>query len=425
MDPVSPPPHDPPGSTVPPLETREQFRARIRTLARRVIAPLIRDLDAREAWDPTVLQELRAAGLLGLCLPRRLGGGGLSYHHLGIACEELERIDTFARVILSVHLSLNSLALYQWGTPEQQQRWLIPQARGERVAAFALTEPQGGTDAAALTTRAERLRGGYRLTGEKAWIGLAGVAEHFLVFARVEESGGTPVPGARGVAAFLIDRAAPGLETESITGKHGLRAGNVGRLRLQGVFVPEEDRLGEEHEGFHVAMAALDNGRYGVAAGSLGIIEACLEACVERCRTRRTLGEELGRRQLVQQIIARMVSARDIGRLLVEEVGRLKCLGVRHTREVSLAKWVNCDAAHRSADDAVQIFGADGFSNEWPVERHLRNCRAALIYEGTREIHQVIQAEYALGYRADRPLRRTLPPYPFPEDRPASHAVCS
>lgn len=391
---------------------REAFRAEVRAFAEQVIAPKIRELDAEERFDAGILRAMGEAGLLGVCIPRALGGRGLDYHHLAVASEELERVDTFARVILSVHLSLNSLALYQWGTPDQQERWLRPQARGEKVAGFALTEPGAGTDAAAITTLAERVPGGYRLTGAKAWIGLADVADHFLVFATLD-----PALKHRGITAFLVRRGAQGLRTRSITGKLGIRAGNVGHIDLEGVFVPEEDRLGEEGEGFQVAMSALDNGRFGVAAGSVGVIEACLEACVARCRERKSFGVEIGRHQLVQQMLARMVAAREVGRLLVEQVGTLKCRGVRHTREVSLAKWINCDAAFQSANDAVQIFGADGFSNAYPVERYLRNCRAAVLYEGTREIHQVIQAEYLLGYRSDRPLRRSLPPYPFPEDR--------
>jgi len=390
------------------------FRAEVRAFAEREIVPRIRELDAAERFEPAILRAMAEAGLLGVCIPRALGGRGLSYHHLGILCEELERVDTFARVIISVHLSLNSLALYQWGTPDQQERWLRPQARGEKIAAFALTEPEAGTDAASLATRAERVPGGYRLTGTKAWIGLADVADHFLLVARIpaEEGAGKH----RGVTAFLLRRGAEGLRTETITGKHGIRAGNVGRIHLDGVFVGEEDRLGEEGEGFQVAMSALDNGRFGVAAGSVGIVQACLDACVPRCRERESFGSEIGRHQLVQQMLARMVAARDVGRLLVAQVAELKCRGERHTREVSLAKWVNCDAAYQSANDAVQIFGAHGFSNEHPVERHLRNCRAAVIYEGTREIHQVIQAEYLLGYRKDRAPHRPLPRYPFSED---------
>lgn len=394
--------------TIPSLE---EYREQVRAFALREIAPKIRALDAEERFDPAILRAMSEAGLLGACIPRALGGGGLGYQHLGVLCEELERVDTFARVIISVHLSLNSLALYQWGNADQQERWLRPQARGEKVAGFALTEPEAGTDAGSVSTRAERVPGGYRLSGVKAWIGLADVADHFLLFATLD-----PERKHRGITAFLVRRGTAGLRTESIAGKHGIRAGNVGRIYLDAVLVPEEDRLGEEGEGFAIAMSALDNGRFGVAAGSVGVIQACLDACVPRCKERRTFGAEIGRHELVQQMLARMVAGRDTGRLLVEQVAGMKCRGVRHTREVSLAKWLNCDAAYQAANDAVQIFGAHGFSSEYPVERYLRNCRAAVIYEGTREIHQVIQAEYLLGYRQDKPARRPLPPYPFPED---------
>jgi len=389
----------------------EGFREEVYAFAQREIAPKIRALDAEERFDPEILRAMGAAGLLGICIPRALGGRGLSYYHLAAACEEVERVDTFPRVIFSVHLALNSLALYQWGTPDQWERWLRPQARGEKAAAFALTEGEAGTDAGALTTRAERVTGGYRLSGSKTWIGLAGAADHFLLFATQD-----PERRHRGISAFLVRRKAEGLRTEDIRGKHGIRGGSVGRIFLDGVFVPEEDRLGEEGEGFAIAMSALDNGRFSVAAGSLGVIRACLDACTARCRERKTFGVEIGRHQLVQQMLARMAAGRDVGRLLVDQVAEMKCRGVRHTREVSLAKWLNCDAAHQAAADAVEIFGAHGYNNDYPLERFLRNTRAPVIYEGTREIHQVVQAEYALGYREDRPLRRSLPPYPFPED---------
>ena len=394
-------------------DEHERFRARVRAFAERVIAPRIRELDAEERYDPTLVRAMAEEGLLGVCIPRRWGGLGLDYLSLAIACEELERVDTFPRVVLSVHLSLNSLALFQWGTPEQKERYLRPQATGARLAAFALTEPGAGTDAAAIATRAERVPGGYRLTGRKHWIGLADVADHFLVFATLD-----PAQRHRGIAAFLVERGWPGVRTYSITGKLGIRAGNLGGIELDGAFVPETNRLGEEGEGFRIAMSALDNGRYGVAAGSVGLIEACLAAAIAYCRERRTFGQEIGRHQLVQQMIARMVAARDVGRALVYRIGWLKNEGMRHTRDVSLAKWLNCDAAFQSAYDAVQIFGAAGVTNEHPVERYLRNARAAVIYEGTREIHQVIQAEYALGYRDDSPVRCPLPSYPFADDAP-------
>jgi glutaryl-CoA dehydrogenase (non-decarboxylating) len=179
--------------------------------------------------------------------------------------------------------------------------------------------------------------------------------------------------------------------------------------------VPAENRLGEEGEGFKIAMSALDNGRFTVAAGACGLINACLEASVKYCHERKTFGKEIGRHQLVQQMIAKMSVNLDISRLLVYRSGWLKNQGKRNTRETSMAKWFACDAAFEAANDAVQIHGAYGYSNEYPVERYLRNSKALVIYEGTREIHTILQAEYALGYRTDKKLNKMLPSWPFKE----------
>ncbi len=211
-----------------------------------------------------------------------------------------------------------------------------------------------------------------------------------------------------------MERGAPGLRTSSIEHKLGGRAGNTGRVSLRDVAVSLENRLGGEGEGFKIAMSALDNGRYTAAAGAVGLIDACLEASASFARGRAAFGQAIGRQQLVQRKIAEMVAGRDIGRLLWQKVGWLKNQGWRCTREVSLAKWINCRNAFAAADDAVQIHGARGYSDEFPVERYLRNARGSRIYEGTEEIHQILQAEYALGYRGDKPLERELPGFGGP-----------
>ncbi|MBC7237442.1 MAG: acyl-CoA dehydrogenase family protein, partial [Chloroflexi bacterium] len=246
----------------------------------------------------------------------------------------------------------------------------------------------------------------YILNGEKMWISLADVADQFLIFAYTDKS-----QRHRGITAFIVEREFPGVETATIHGKLGVRAGNTGSISLQDVPVPVENRLGEEGEGFKIAMSALDNGRYTVAWGAVGLIRACLEASVRYANERQAFGVPIGQHQLVQQMIARMVQRRDIGELLCLKAGWLKNQGIRNTREVSLAKWYCCDAAFESAADAVQIYGAYGYSDEYDVERYLRNSKGAVIYEGTREIHTIMQAQYALGYREDRPLRCELPAY--------------
>jgi glutaryl-CoA dehydrogenase (non-decarboxylating) len=364
------------------------------------ILPYIRDWDEKGEVHREVFAKMGELGFLGAPIPETYGGSGMDYISFAIRGEELERADTAFRVVQSVHVGLNSLALLQWGTEEQRQRWLVPQAKGDKLATFGLTEPGVGTDAANLASTARRDGGSYRLNGQKIWISLADVADHFLVFASVDRS-----KGWRGVTAFLLERGMKGLTTDTLHGKLGIRAGNTGLINLDDVVVPVEHRIGEEGEGFLIAMSAIDQGRYTVAAGAVGLAQACLDASVKYAHERETFGHEIGRHQLVQQLIAKMAAGTEMGRLLVWRAGWLKNQGLRNTRETSLAKWHATEHAVQSALDAIQVHGANGYSNEFPVERYLRNSKAAVIYEGTSQLHTIIQAEYALGYRADKPLR--------------------
>ena len=371
-----------------------------RAFAEAEILPRIRAWDERGEVHPEIFARMGEQGFLGAPIPEAYGGSGMDYISFAILCEELERADTAFRVVQSVHVGLNSLALLQWATEEQRRRWLVPQARGEKLATFGLTEPGVGTDAANLATTARPVDGGYVLNGQKQWISLADLADHFLVFASTDRS-----KGWRGITAFLLERGMSGLSTGTLHGKLGIRAGNTGLINLDNVEVPADHRIGEEGEGFLIAMSAIDQGRYTVAAGAVGLAQACLDASVRYARERSTFGAEIGRHQLVQQMIAKMVAGIDAGRLLVWRAGWLKNHGLRNTRETSLAKWHATDHAVACALDAIQVHGANGYSNEFPVERYLRNAKAAVIYEGTSQLHTIIQAEYALGYRADRPLR--------------------
>ena len=386
-----------------------------RAFAEAEILPHIREWDEKGEVHREVLVRMGELGFLGAPIPERYGGGGMDYLSFAILCEELERADTAFRVVQSVHVGLNSLALLQWGSEEQRQRWLVPQTKGEKLATFGLTEPGAGTDAANLATTARAQPGGtsYRLNGQKIWISLADIADHFLVFATVDRS-----KGHRGITAFLLERGMKGLSTGTLHGKLGIRAGNTGLINLDDVDVPAENRIGEEGEGFLVAMSAIDQGRYTVAAGAVGLAQACLDASVKYAHERKTFGEEIGGHQLVKQMIAKMAAGTEIGRLLVWRAGWLKNQGLRNTRETSLAKWHATEHAVQSALDAIQVHGANGYSNEFPVERYLRNSKAAVIYEGTSQLHTLIQADYALGYREDRALRCE----PWPADgfeRPA------
>jgi alkylation response protein AidB-like acyl-CoA dehydrogenase len=383
-------------------------QAMVRDFCEKEVAPIIKEADRTQTMHPSILPRMGELGILGICIPERYGGQGFDYITLGLVCEELEAMDTHLRVIMSVHMGLNSLALLQWGTEDQKQRFLVPQARGEKYAMFGLTEPGVGSDVAAMASTARREGDAYVINGEKMWISLATKAHHILWVARTNPEATDPHDQ---LSAFIVEADRPGVTCGDLHGKLGVRAGSTGWVSCQDVRVPAANRLGEEGEGFKIAMSCLDNGRYTVGAGAVGLIRAALEASVRYARTRHAFGKEIGKHQLVQQKIARMVRDYEMGRLLYLRAGWLKNVGRRNTRETSILKWFATDASFEAANEAIQVHGAYGYSDEYDVERYLRNSRGAIIYEGTSEIHQLMQAGYALGYRQDGALRCELPAY--------------
>jgi glutaryl-CoA dehydrogenase (non-decarboxylating) len=380
----------------------------VRDFAEKEMKPTIKEWDRQQAMNPETLPRMAALGILGICIPMKYGGQGFDYISLGLTCEELEAVDTSLRVVMSVHMGLNSLALLQWGSEEQKQRFLVPQAKGEKYAMFGLTEPGVGSDVANMSSTAKKDGGDYIINGEKMWISLATKAHHILWFAKTDPNAKDPHEG---ITAFMIETNTKGVTSGDIHGKLGVRAGSTGWVNCNDVRVPATNRIGEEGEGFKIAMSSLDNGRYTVGSGAAGLIRASLEASVRYAKERKTFGREIGKHQLIQQKIAYIAQRYEIARLLYLRAGWLKNLGRRNTRETSLAKWYATDASFEAANDAIQVHGAYGYSDEYDVERYLRNSRGAIIYEGTSEIHQLMQAGYALGYREDGELRCELPAY--------------
>jgi glutaryl-CoA dehydrogenase (non-decarboxylating) len=380
----------------------------VRDFAEKEMKPTIKEWDRQQAMNPETLPRMAALGILGICIPMKYGGQGFDYISLGLTCEELEAVDTSLRVVMSVHMGLNSLALLQWGSEEQKQRFLVPQAKGEKYAMFGLTEPGVGSDVANMSSTAKKDGGDYIINGEKMWISLATKAHHILWFAKTDPNAKDPHEG---ITAFMIETNTKGVTSGDIHGKLGVRAGSTGWVNCNDVRVPATNRIGEEGEGFKIAMSSLDNGRYTVGSGAAGLIRASLEASVRYAKERKTFGREIGKHQLIQQKIAYIAQRYEIARLLYLRAGWLKNLGRRNTRETSLAKWYATDASFEAANDAIQVHGAYGYSDEYYVERYLRNSRGAIIYEGTSEIHQLMQAGYALGYREDGELRCELPAY--------------
>jgi len=389
-------------------EEHRMVQQMVRDFAQKEVAPIIQEYDRKQEMAPFVLPRMGELGIMGICLPVKYGGQGMDYISLGLACEELEAVDTTMRVVMSVHMGLCSMTVFQWGSEEQKQKFLVPLARGEKVGAGAFTEPGAGSDFANIRATGRRDGDDYILNGEKMWISLASKADYALVTVRTRPNADRP--GA-GLTSFIVDLHSPGVTRGDLHGKLGVRAGSTGWINFQDVRVPVANRIGEEGEGFKITMSAFDNGRYTVAAGATGIIRAALEASVKYARERETFGSPIAEHQLIQAKIARMALDYEMARLLYLQAGWCKNQGIRNTRQTSAAKWHATDASFDAANEAIQIHGAYGFSDEYPVERYLRNSKGAVIYEGSNEIQRLIQASYALGWREDRSLRKELPPY--------------
>jgi glutaryl-CoA dehydrogenase (non-decarboxylating) len=382
----------------------------VREFCQGEIAPHIKEWDEKQYFEPKVFEKMAELGLLGVCIPEQYGGAGFDYVSLGLVCEELEACDTFLRVAMSVHVGLNSLSVYSWGTEEQKQKYLVPQARGEKIATFGLTEPNAGSDVIGMKSTARRDGDDWILNGEKMWISLGDVADHFLFFCWTDDEKRKNRDHS-GMSCFIVERAMPGFTSGTIHGKLGIRAGNTGYFSLQDVRVPQENMLGLEGEGFKIAMFSLENGRYTVASGATGVIRASRDASVAYANTREVQGQKIANFQLVKQKIANMEADYQMSHLLWLQAGYLKNQGLPSARAASLAKWQSTVRSETAASMAIEIHGANGYTNDYPVERYLRNCKAAVIYEGTRDIHTLMQADWALGLKREKAARVILPPY--------------
>jgi Acyl-CoA dehydrogenases len=380
----------------------------VRDFAQKEIAPVIKEYDRKQEPIPSALKRMGELGILGLPFPVRYGGAGMDYIAWGLACEELEAVDTSLRVVMSVHTGLCGMTIFQWGTEEQRQKFLVPLATGEKIGCGVFTEPGMGSDVAAMRTSAKRDGDAYILNGEKMWISLASKADLALVTVKTNPTASRP---SEALSSFVVDLHSPGVTRGDIHGKLGVRAGSTGWINFQDVRVPVENRIGEEGEGFKITMTGFDHGRYTVASGATGIIRAALEASVKYAKTRTTFGKPIAEHQLIQEKIARMSQDYEIARLLYLQAGWMQNMGKRNTLETSYAKKFATEASFNAANETIQIHGAYGFSDEFDAERYLRNSKGAVIYEGSSEIQTLIQAGYALGERTDRPLRCELPAY--------------
>ncbi len=359
------------------------------------IAPVARDNDRAERFDLELVKKLADIGYLGAIVAEQYGGRGLDYRTYALIVEEVGRADSTARTVVSVQTSLVCSSIERWGSEHQKREWLPRLCSGEALGCFGLTEPDTGSDAANLRTRATRGDGGWRISGQKQWISMGSHAELALVFAQTD-----PDEGHRGLACFLVPTAAPGFSSSEIHGKLGLRASDTAELSLDAVEVGDDALLGEVGDGFKVAMSALDSGRLSVAAGCVGICQGCADASTAYATERRQFDRQIAAFQLVQELIADIVVDTEAGRGLVWRAAWLKDVGRPSTTETSVAKLFATEAAVRSANAAIQVHGGSGYVDDYPVERYMRDARVTTLYEGTSQIQKLIIGRAVTGVDA-------------------------
>jgi butyryl-CoA dehydrogenase len=373
-----------------------------REFSDREILPRVRDNDRAERFDRELAEKLGEVGFLGSPIAEEYGGRGLDYIGYGLIVEQIGRADSSARTVVSVQTSLVGSSIEYWGTEEQKQKWLPLLCSGKGFGAFGLTEPDTGSDAANIRTRATKTDSGWSISGQKMWISLGNVADVVLIFAQTD-----PSKKHRGLACFLVPTDSPGFTAQEIHGKLGLRSSDTAELSLDEVEVGEDAMLGEIGDGFKVAMSALEKGRYSVAAGCVGIMEGCVEASVAYSTERKQFGVPLARFQLVQEMIAEMILKRDASRMLVYRAGVLKDEGKPNLMETSVAKLYATESAVECANLAIQVHGGSGYVDDYPVERYLRDARVTTLYEGTSQIQKLIIGRAATGVNAMLPFEES------------------
>jgi butyryl-CoA dehydrogenase len=370
---------------------------RIQTIAREFaeqeVAPVAREADEKGEFPRHLVKRMGELGFLAGPIEPAYGGSGMDHVSYVLLCEELGRADSSVRGFLTVHTSLVSLCIREWGSEEQKRHYLPRLASGEWIGCYALTEPNAGSDAASMETTAREEGDGYVLNGEKIWITNGTSAHIAIVFASRDRAARH-----KGICAFLLETDTPGFKREPMGGKElGHRASEHVHITFEECRVPKNALLGAPGEGFKVAMSALDRGRLGVAAGAVGVAQACLDASIAFAKERRQFGQRIADFQMIQAALADMAADVEAARLLVYRAAWVKDQGLPTTKATSIAKLFATEAAMKAASQAVLIHGNRGYSNEYPVERYYRDIKGLQIYEGTSHIQRVIIARELVG----------------------------
>lgn len=383
-------------------EEQRDIKERAAEFADREIAPYAAELDREDRFPAETFEKLAEAGFMGLCVPEEYGGAGMDFLSYALLIEEFSRADAGVGATLAVHTSAGTLPILDYGDEEQRRRWVPGLARGEGIGCFALTEPETGSDAAAIQTRAEKVDGGYRISGHKQWVTNGRVAGTMVLFARLPE----------GVTAFVAGMDSEGVSFGEHARKMGVISATTDDVLLDDVFVPEENRLGPAGAGLRVALGTLDGGRIGIAAQAVGIAEAAFRYARDYAAERTTFGKPIAEHQAIAFKLADMQTKIRAARLLVYEAAWMKDQGMRHTEAGARAKLYASQTANEVAYQAVQVLGGRGYMKDHPVERYYRDARVTEIYEGTSEIQCLVisrailkeQAEAPAGITKERPV---------------------
>jgi alkylation response protein AidB-like acyl-CoA dehydrogenase len=376
---------------------QQEIKDRAAMFADGEVAPRATQSDRDDLVPFETLEKMADAGFMGLCVPEEYSGSGMDFLSYCLLIEEISRADAGVGVTLAVHTSAGTLPIVMFGTEEQKSRWVPPLARGERIGCFALTEPETGSDASAIRTRAERVEGGYSISGHKQWVTNGRVAGTMILFARAEG-------GARdGVTAFVVSMDAEGISFGKHAQKMGVVSATTDDVLFDNVFVPEEDRLGEEGRGLRVALGTLDTGRIGIAAQAVGIAEAAFRYAAQYAAERTTFGKPIAEHQAIAFKLADMQTRIGAARLLVYEAAWTKDQEMPHGEAGARAKLYASQVANEVAYEAVQILGGRGYMKDHPVERYYRDARVTEIYEGTSEIQRLVISRAILREQAKAP----------------------
>lgn len=366
-------------------EEQEMMQKMVRDFAQTEIAPFIERMEEHDEFPAEILNKMAELGLMGITIPEEYGGAGMDYTSYVIAINEISKVSATIGVILSVHTSVGTNPILYFGTEAQKQKYVTKLASGEFLGAFALTEPNAGSDAASLKTRAVKDGDFYVLNGSKIFITNGGEADTYIVFAITDATKGT-----KGISAFIVEKNTPGLIIGKNEHKMGLHGSRTVQLTFEDCKVPVENLLGAEGEGFKIAMGNLEYGRIGIAAQALGIAEAALEAAVNYAKDRKQFGKPIAFQQGIGFKLADMATAVEATRLLIYRAAYLKAQGIPCGQEASMAKLFASRTAMEVATEAIQVFGGYGYTKEYPVERYFRDAKICEIYEGTSEIQRIV-----------------------------------